>query len=262
MNTRRRSGMTLIELLVVMAILAILSGAIAAVALRAGGRPWRVKCLAGIAKLEMALDRYRGRFRKYPPDTGYGLRMTGMRPSYTKTVGGVDIEVPTYDPGSLWRYLCNRVYDTRTKEWHGPFLEEWPQEQMTRYEHTTPSGVVVKSFYLADPWGNPYGFIGTRKRVLHNQGFVDIFSAGSDGTTACNNDQIDNDEGISVDSCSDNPQSQASFDNQAYNTADVAGKSAEVDDDDDGSANNASEFGPEASLNGDVGDDLNNWSPH
>jgi hypothetical protein len=41
------------------------------------------------------------------------------------------------------------------------------------------------------------------------------------------------------------------FDNCAYN---------DLDDDENRKIDDAGEFGPEAALNGDVGDDMNNWS--
>lgn len=259
MDARRQSGVTLIELLVVMVILAILSGYIATVALRVPGKPREKKAQAEMLKLALALDAYQMRFRRYPPDTGYGLSKEDDIPYYTKVIGGA--EIPTYDPGSLWRYLLHRVQDNRTGRWYGPYLEEWEQEQMKSYTHTWPDGSTTQSFYLTDPWGNPYGFIGERKRVINNQGSFDLFTAGPDGETACDNNLRDNEEGEDVMYCSDNPQTEDDRDNRAYNTTSEAGQQVEVDDDNDGFPNNVSEFGPEAILNGDVGDDLNNWSP-
>ena len=69
----RRRGMTLSELLVVMLVLSILIGAIATVALQASAEGPRKAALADIHLISMALDNYKLDFRKYPPDTGFGL---------------------------------------------------------------------------------------------------------------------------------------------------------------------------------------------
>ena len=117
----------------------------------------------------------------------YGFDPEGARPLVTKMVKGVAVDVPTFDPGSLWRYLCNRVKDPRTEQYVGPFLEDWPQDQLLPYADVFDGAGSPPSRYLADPWGHPYGFIGDKRRVLHNYGSFDIFSAGPDGQTACNN---------------------------------------------------------------------------
>ena len=252
-------GMTLIELLVVMFIMAILMAFIATVLINIGSTPRKKKALADIAKLSMALAEYKMHFGDYPPDTGYGLDMTGAtgaRPVYENSAG---VNVPTYDPGGLWRYLCKRVKDPKTGRLVGPFLEEWPQTQLMPYN----DDLAGASRYLIDPWGNPYGFIGNRKRVLHSPGSFDIFSPGPDGVTACDNGVDDNllgeDFGDDYADCSDNPQSQMEVDNRAYNT-ELSGVWVEIDDDQNEIANDSGEFGPEAILNGDIGDDINSWS--
>ena len=225
------------------------------------GDPRKQKALADISKLSIALDRYRLRFREYPPDTGYGLKMTGDRPLYWKRVGGVNVLVPTYDPGSLWRYLIEEVRDPLTNRMVGPFLEEWDAGQLKPYPDAyDPAGRT--SYYLLDPWGNPYGFVGTPKRAVHNHASFDLFSAGRDGLTACNNgeddDLVGETRGDGMADCSDDPQAGAPYDNRAYNTN--TGDKTELDDDQNGIANDSGEFGPEAIRNGDIGDDINNWS--
>jgi type II secretory pathway pseudopilin PulG len=255
--------MTLIELLVVMLIMAILMGSVATVLMNIGSEPRKRKAMADIAKMSMALSEYKSYFGEYPPDTGYGLSMTAAKPMYTKTIRGKRQQVPTYDPGSLWRYLCVRVYDSKAEKWVGPFLDEWSQSQLQLYDDPDDLPAAVSSRYLIDPWGNPYGFIGNKKRVLHNPGSFDMFSAGADGVTACNNEKDDNligsNSGDDYADCSDEPQSVMAVDNRAYNSR-ADGEMLEYDDDDNGIANDSSEFGPEAIRNGDIGDDVNNWS--
>jgi type II secretory pathway pseudopilin PulG len=256
--------LTLIELLVVMFIMAILMAYIATVLMNIGSEPRKRKALADMAKISMALSEYRNRFGEYPPDTGYGLDMEVDKPLYAKKVRGEFVNVPTYDPGSLWRYLCLRVTDAKTGELVGPFLDEWPQSQLLPYNDPYDQAGQPPSRCLIDPWGNPYGFIGDKRRVLHNPGSFDLFSAGPDGVTACNNklddDLIGEDAGDDYADSSEDPQSVVGVDNRAYNTKQVAGVWREIDDDQNSIANDSSEFGPEAIRNGDIGDDVNNWT--
>jgi len=235
----RDRGMTLIELLVVMSILTILVGTIAVVALQASTVGPRKAASADMHRIGMALDNFKLDFRKYPPDTGFGL----------------DIDNPPsdceFDPGSLWRNLVEPVFDSRRGKMMGPYLE-WEQDRLKRYPDARFTG---DSYYLTDPWGNPYGYIGDPKRVIHNQGTFDIWSMGADGVTAYNNDEDDYVDGEAPDGYKDvpntNPKSQNTLSNRAYNGE---------DDDRNGFVDDANEFGPEAILNGDVGDDINNWT--
>jgi prepilin-type N-terminal cleavage/methylation domain-containing protein len=264
MSAQARRGLTLVELLVVMFIMSILMAFIAVVLMNIGSEPRKRKALADIAKMSMALSEYKNHFGEYPPDTGYGLDMEGNRPVYVRKVRGEFVNVPTYDPGGLWRYLCRRVRDPKTGELVGPFLDEWPQSQLQPYDDPFDAAGQPSSRYLVDPWGNPYGFIGDRRRVLHKPGSFDIFSAGSDGVTACNNgeddDLLGDDAGDNYADCSEDPQSVLGVDNRAYNSRQNAGVWREIDDDQNGIANDSGEFGPEAIRNGDLGDDVNNWS--
>jgi prepilin-type N-terminal cleavage/methylation domain-containing protein len=253
--------MTLIELLVVMFIMGILMAFIATVLMNIGSEPRKKKAMADIAKISMALDDYKNHFGEYPPDTGYGLKMVDERPLYDR---GAVIGIPTYDPGSLWRYLCRRVRDTKTNRLVGPFLEEWSKSQLAAYKDYYDVAGQSSSRYLIDPWGNPYSFIGSKKRVLHSPGTFDIFSAGPDGVTACNN-EIDDDllgenHGDNYTDCSDDPQTVEAVDNRAYNTEQVGDDWRERDDDGNLIFNDCEEFGPEAIRNGDIGDDINSWS--
>ncbi len=267
MIAQTRRGMTLIELLVVIVIISILAAYIAVVLVNMGSEARKRKALADIAKLSIALSEYKNRFGEYPPDTGYGLKMDGTgdgdRPCYTKIVKGVPTDVPTYDPGSLWRYLCQRVWDPDAEELVGPILDEWSQSQTSPYDDRWDTGS-PSSRYLIDPWGNPYGFIGDKRRVIHNHGAFDIFSAGPDGVTACNNGKDDpligSTVGDKVADSSDEPQANQAVDNRAYNTEGAPGEFVEIDDDGNDVAGDSEEFGPEAIRNGDIGDDINNWS--
>ncbi len=251
-----------------MSIIAIISGYIAVVMIGKGGGAREKNARADIAKLEMALDAYHLKFREYPPDTGYGLRKNGQRPEYKKTVKGVEVNVVTYDPGSLWRYLRKALTDPMTGKKVGPFLKDWNPKQLKRYDDFYSDQIVDvslrQSYCLIDPWGNPYGFIGTRKRVVHNPASFDLFSAGRDGVTACNNKKDDpalgQTSGDGRADCSEEPDSLRPYDNRAYNTNSSTGKERNDNPEEDDVANDSSEFGPEAIRNGDIGDDISNWS--
>ncbi len=265
MNRRVRRGVTILEMLVVMFILAILSAYISYVALRIGGEPRRKRAMADIQKISFALDAFKKKVHKYPPDTGYGLqRENVVRPQFARSRGGRTDMLPTYDPGSLWRHLIEPVQDPRFPDdpdrTVGPFLEEWSEGQLKAYNDP----LFGPSFYLADPWGNLYGFVGERKRLLHNRGSFDLFSAGPDGVTGCN-DGVGLDPAQQADGLQD-PNSLAGDDNKAYNTGAITaqsggdGDSGELDDDGNGIPNDSAEFGTEAAHNGDMNDDINNWT--
>lgn len=211
MNARRR-GFTLIEMLVVMAIIAIIAASISVVLISPSSRAMVQRTRSQIMMIEGALEAYRDELGRYPPDTGYGLDMASGP--------------GTYDAGSLWRYLILRVRDPKTGELLGPFLEEWPREDLREYSDANAG----KSFYLTDPWRKPYGFVGERKRLVRNPGSFDIFSCGSDGKTASD-------------------ESDAEF-NLAYDGA---------DSDCNGIVDDASELGG-AAGNGAAEGDINNWS--
>lgn len=213
MRTRPRRGFTLMEILVVMVILAILASTVAAVLINMRSKARIERTRNQIALIVSALEKYRDEFGAYPPDTGYGLAM--------ETSPG------TYDAGSLWRHLARRVKHPRTGKLLGPFLE-WPQEDRARYA----DALAGESFYLADPWGMPYGYVGDPRRAVRNPGGVDVFSCGPDGVTA-----------------SDKPGAAA---NLAYDG---------LDNDKDGATDDSAELGA-AARNGTEDDDVNGWLSH
>lgn len=247
-----------------MSIMSIIAAYIAVVMIGKGGGAREKNARADIAKLSIALDSYHLKLREYPPDTGFGLRTNGQRPEYQKTVKGVIVNVPTYDPGSLWRYLLREVTDPMTGRRVGPFLKDWNPKQLKPYNDFYSNQVNQQSYYFADPWGMPYGFVGTRKRVVHNPASFDLFSAGRDKVTACNNKKDDpppgQTSGDGKADCSNEPDSLRPYDNRAYNTNSATGEEFNDNVDEDDVANDSSEFGPEAIRNGDIGDDINNWS--
>ena len=226
---RRRSGFTLIEILVVISIIIFLMAFLSVLFIQYG-KSARVKGTKElIQKIGIALQSYCADCgRVYPPDTGYGLDMNGP-------FSGV-----TYDAGSLWRYLANPVVyhvdatDPGTS--HGPYIK-FSERELAPYIDP----VSGPSSYVVDAWRRPIGYIGDPRRVIHNRGECDIFSAGPDGKTGCDR------------------KTKA---NLAYNNA---------DDDGDGIVDNATELGdsqfngtltstPKCNV-GEAADDINNWDP-
>lgn len=231
--------------MVVILIIGILMTSIAVVGIRVGTGVREKTARADIERISLALDRYQMEFGKYPPDTGFGLEREPFQ------------NPGTYDPGALWRYLVREVFDERRQRTFGPYLANWPGGRMKRYRDPLAGG--RPAMYLSDPWGTPYGFIGDRKRVIHNRGAFDLFSAGRDKVTACNDGKPNRDDTTRADCPSADEETGLQppvlglgrNDNLAYNG---------LDDDENKKIDDVNEFGPEAILNGDVGDDINNWS--
>jgi prepilin-type N-terminal cleavage/methylation domain-containing protein len=239
---RTKRGFTLIELLIVIGIIAFLIGMIATVFINAQGNA-RVKSTQKlIEKIGIALALYEGNLRTLPPDTGYDMPMGTFET--TNATGDKEI---LYDSGALWRYLGRKleVYrsDGSVSKVVGPFTN-FSEAELREYTDNKYSG--EKSYYVVDAWGQPIGYVGDKRRVVHSRGSYDIFSAGPDKVTA-SNDGLDN--GL--------PQKG----NAAYD-----GK----DSDNDGVIDNATELN-EARMNGaltarkkerigkEVLDDINNW---
>lgn len=239
---RGRGGFTLIELLIVITIIMIMMSMIAVVAIRARHIGHIEAAKADVQRIAIALERYFSELRTLPPDTGFDMPMDADHretdPDVIARHGG-----DRYDPGSLWRYLTRRLTDNRSGRSYGPYLE-WDQKRLKRYKdavHDDPVDDEDQSFYLVDPWGNPYGYVGDSRRVVRNPGSFDIFSVGPDGVTACNDNKDNDGDGVR-----DRPV------NKAYD-------GALEPNDTNGIADDAEELG-EAAYNGDCEDDINNWT--
>ncbi|MGD0088957.1 MAG: type II secretion system protein [Planctomycetota bacterium] len=173
-------GFTLIEMLTVIVILLFL--------ITFFGRKFllisqaaRVKSTQQlINRIGIALARYQADCRDLPPDTGYGQQLSSKR------VG----DVVTYHSGSLWYYLAQPIVvrrkDTTIIRTLGPYISYRfdPTGNTELLPYDDP--IYGKSYYVVDSWRNPIGYVGSPKRVVHNRGFCDLYSAGPDGVTASN----------------------------------------------------------------------------
>ncbi len=179
-----------------------------------------------LSRLGVALKEYQADFGALPPDTGFGMAMDNPK----RGAGW------RYDAGSLWRYLGRST--TIDGESRGPYMN-FTSEELVAYNDPLRG----QSFYVADSWGTPVGYVGSPSRVIHNHGGFDLYSAGPDRKTG--QDVL-----------------SAVADNFAYDGMDNNG---------DGVADDSMEFG-RAAMNGcltvanaqvridhDALDDLNNW---
>ena len=182
-----------------------------------------------LRRLDSALAQYQHDFHHLPPDTGFGLSPTDAQHGAGRT----------YDAGSLWRYLGQEQrLDGKS---YGPYMR-FHHSELVAYADP----VFGKSFYVADPWGTPVGYIGDPRRVIHNRGGFDIFSAGPDRKTGQDLDHLVHQVGANV----------------AYDG---------LDNDGDGIVDNADELGSarfngcltmasnDSQISKDMLDDLNNW---
>lgn len=202
---RMRRGFTVLEMLVVIAIIAFMIAMLGVMLWNARIKAQRDSTTALIQNISISLTTYEGIFNSLPPDTGYGLPIGGNT---------------NYDAGSLYRYL------SLSAKTGNQLPLNVPAENLRDYNDPLygPSKMIV------DAWGHPIGYIGDRKRLIHNRDGVDIFSAGPDKKTA-SDDGIDNGKFFGVS-------------NTAYDGA---------------GPDDAGELG-ESALNGTLADDLNNWS--
>jgi hypothetical protein len=178
-----------------------------------------------LQRVNAALIRYQADHHQLPPDTGFGFpcgdaaRGAGIR----------------YDSGALWRFLAQPSGSA------GPYIK-FSEAELVAYNDP----VHGPSFCVVDPWGTPLGFVGDDRRVVHNRGGFDLFSAGPDGKTG--QDLLASSLPTEI--------------NLAYDG---------VDNDGDGVPDNSGELGP-ARLNGCMTvanakvpgsnfalDDINNW---
>jgi len=181
-SARRRSGrgFTLLELLTVISIILFMIAFLVGVFLRFGNTNKIRASQKLIERIGIGLSRYYADLRVYPPDTGYGLPK--------KTVTGAinmagDIGV-IYDSGSLWRYLGQeiKVYHSDGTYWKtlGPYIQ-FKADEMAEYSDPT---YAYKSYYIVDAWYVPIGYVADPRRVIHNRGDFDLYSAGPDKMTA------------------------------------------------------------------------------
>jgi prepilin-type N-terminal cleavage/methylation domain-containing protein len=227
-SSRRSSGFTMIELLTVISIIVFLLSVLSAVLLKSAQAARNKAAHSIIQKVAIGLTRYQADFRTLPPDSGFGL----------PTNGGIVNGKVLYDAATLWRYLGQEL--SANNRSYGPYAT-FSENELVPFIDSQGKNV----FIVVDPWKTPLGFVGDPDRVVHNRDTFDLFSAGPDRKTACN-DQLDN-EG---DGAADNS-------NDAYTGSGLA----------------TSQQMGEAALNGcltafrknpkpgETLDDINNWDP-
>ena len=181
-SVKRRSGrgFTLLELLTVISIILFMIAFLVGVFLRFGNTNKIRASQKLIERIGIGLSRYYADLRVYPPDTGYG------QPKQTVT-GVINLAGETgvlYDTGSLWRYLGQeiKVYHSDGTYWKtlGPYVQ-FKGDELVQYPD---SAFAYKSYYVVDAWNQPIGYVGDSKRVIHNRGDFDLYSAGPDKMTA------------------------------------------------------------------------------
>ncbi len=123
-----------------------------------------------IRRLHEAIGRYVADHHQLPPDTGFGLAPDSVAQGAGKT----------YDAGSLWRCLSKQTQENGKT--FGPYIQ-FSASELTAYQDPVKGA----SFYVADPWGTPIGYVGDARRVVHNPGSFDLFSAGPDRLTGVGN---------------------------------------------------------------------------
>jgi len=270
---RKAAGFSMLELLTVIGVLTFLTAVIAAVFVNFQKKAKYEAAQALIRTIGIALNQYKAQLRDLPPDTGFGRGATDQDPDPGSELRQLTVddhlaEVVLYDSGSLWRYLGSEVtkyvkndpYDKTDLSMgaakhavgtFGPYMK-FTESQLKSYSDPNYGD----SFMVIDPWGMPLGYVGDKKRVIHNKDGFDLYSCGPDRKTA-SNDGKDNGK-------------YHGLDNNAYDG---------TDNDNDGIIDNASELG-ESILNGtltsrkvdkkidgsseinEVLDDINNWDPN
>ena len=231
MKTRRHTsqtrGFTIVELLVVISIILFLLAMMAGVFLRTTKMAKAKAANALLQKVAVALSRYQAEWRVLPPDSGYGLPQNG----------GIVSGKVLYDAGTLWRYLGREL--TVNGQTYGPYTQFSDGELVAFTDANGQSAYVV-----VDPWKHPLGYVGDPDRVIHNRDTFDLFSAGPDGKTACD-DGIDNDGDGSIDNA-----------NTAYN----GGKATSREMGESSMNGSLTGFKKDPKPN-EVLDDINNWDP-
>jgi prepilin-type N-terminal cleavage/methylation domain-containing protein len=235
-GTSRQRGFTVVELLTVIAIMTFLLSVIVVVSINQG-KTGRIRATQKlIERLGIALAQYKAEMHALPPDTGYGMPITTLR-------AGDEV---IYDSGSLWRYLGQEVVQKREDgsvvRTFGPYTKFLAGE-LVEYD----DGVYGKSYYVVDSWNTPIGYVGDPRRVIHNRGDFDLYSAGPNRKTA-GDDGLNNDEGADPDL----PEQ-----NNAYQ----AGGRGTVREMGEAALNGTSTSTKKNKVKGEVLDDINNWDP-
>lgn len=189
-----------------------------------------------INRVGIGLARYQADCRALPPDTGYGLPVDSKR-------NGNEI---LYDAGSLWRYLSQPVVQRRADgsivRTLGPYLS-FKEGELKPYDDS----VYGKSYSVVDAWYHPLGYVGDRRRVIHNRGGFDVYSAGANQRTAID-DGLDNDEGSSPNL----PEQNDAYDGAGTDDASELGEAA---------LSGTLTFTKKHRVTDEVLDDQNNWDP-
>jgi prepilin-type N-terminal cleavage/methylation domain-containing protein len=178
----RRSGrgFTLLELLTVISIILFMIAFLVGVFLRFGNTNKIRASQKLIERIGIGLSRYYADLRSYPPDTGYGLTKQTLK-GPINMAGDMGV---VYDTGALWRYLGNevKVYHTDGSYWKtvGPYIQ-FKADELVEY---SDSAYPTKSYYVVDAWNVPIGYVADPRRVIHNRGDFDLYSAGPDKMTA------------------------------------------------------------------------------
>jgi type II secretory pathway pseudopilin PulG len=171
----------MLEMLTVISIIFFLLAMLAGIFLRQQ-KTVRVRATQQLLeRIGLGLTRYYGELRCYPPDVGYGLATMNTRFGIVDAAGTRSV---LYDPGALWRYLGREVTeyysDKSVKRTLGPFVQFRPEE-LAAYDDPT---YAYQSYYVVDAWNHQVGYVGNPRRVVHNRGAVDLYSAGADKKTA------------------------------------------------------------------------------
>jgi len=169
---RCQQGFSLIELLVVIFLIAFMVAFMTKVFIDSSRNAKIKAARVMLHKLDVALQDYYADFKVYPPDSGYGLDVTGGKSGATTL----------YDAGTLYRYLGRQlvVTDGPKKGSYGPYVQHFTDRELKKFDGPESDN----NFLVLDPWLHPVGYIGSRSRVLHNRDGCDLFSAGPDGLTA------------------------------------------------------------------------------
>lgn len=249
-------GFTLIELLTVMGIILFLVAFIVGIFIRYGEQA-KVKATQKLLeRIGIALARYKADFRELPPDTGYGMPPLTPFPPESKILAGKVV----YDSAALWRYLGQEVVKKRLDPSgavsivgvYGPYIkfsdgELAPNDGTGKAIGYDDPSYPGKSYYVVDAWHQPVGYVGDPRRVVHNRGDFDLFSAGPDRKTAIN-DGIDNDSTATPNL----PESNQGYDGAAKDDALEMGEAA---------LNGSLTGAKKKKEVGEVLDDINNWDP-